>query len=110
VSRQSAHRWPPGIGPTAVGNKYIHIKLSALSTGRALHPRNIIFSVSSTHFCYKFTKPQGLVCLLLLIQVQISALRPGIINYGASCFSGGNAEESRQVTAVSVHTLSPMRH
>jgi hypothetical protein len=37
------------------------VRLSALRTGRALLPRNIIFSASGTHFCYSLSEPQGLV-------------------------------------------------
>jgi hypothetical protein len=38
------------------------VRLSALSTGRTLLPRNIIIcSISGTHFCYRLSKPQGLV-------------------------------------------------
>jgi hypothetical protein len=38
------------------------VKLSALRTRRTLPPRNIIiFNVSGTHFCWRLSKPQGLV-------------------------------------------------
>jgi hypothetical protein len=35
--------------------------LSALRTGCALLPRNIIIFLSGTHFCQKLREPQGLV-------------------------------------------------
>jgi hypothetical protein len=39
-------------------------RLSALRTGRALRPRYV---VSGTHFCYRLSKPKGLVHLVLLL-------------------------------------------
>jgi hypothetical protein len=36
-------------------------KLSALRTGHTFLPRNIFFNVSGIHFCYRLSKPQGLV-------------------------------------------------
>jgi hypothetical protein len=39
------------------------VRLSALRTGHTLPPRNIYFSASGTHFCYRLHEPQGLVQL-----------------------------------------------
>jgi hypothetical protein len=39
------------------------VRLLAIRTGRALLPTNISLYVSSTHFCYRLSKPQGLVRL-----------------------------------------------
>jgi hypothetical protein len=37
------------------------VMLPALRTGRALLPRNMIFSASGTRFCQRLSKVQGLV-------------------------------------------------
>jgi hypothetical protein len=37
------------------------VRSSAPRTGRALLPKNIIFYVSGTHFCWRLSKCQGLV-------------------------------------------------
>jgi hypothetical protein len=72
------------------GGEVVSLKHRQRST-----PQKYYLSASSTNFCYRLSEPQGLVSLLLLSRAKISALRPGIINYGASCFSAGNTEKSR---------------
>jgi hypothetical protein len=37
------------------------VSLSALRTGRCFTPQKHYFNASGTHFCYRLSKPQGLV-------------------------------------------------
>jgi hypothetical protein len=37
------------------------VRLSALRTGRCFTPQKHYFYASGTHFCYRLSKPQGLV-------------------------------------------------
>jgi hypothetical protein len=57
------------------------VRLSALRTGRCFTPQKHDFYASSSHFCYKLSKPQGLVLpealgkLIKIIQIIGSRTR-----------------------------------